>query len=133
MSTLSLVVVGAHLRGEALNHQLTNLGAIYDRALKTAPVYKLYALEGAVPKPGLVRVGPAEGRAFEIEIWRLPSEHFGEFVIQIPSPLCIGTLELEDGSRELGFLCEQIGTNGQEDISHLNGFREYLRAHSALK
>lgn len=133
MSTVSLVVVGAHLRGEALNHQLTDLGATFSRSLKTAPLYRLYALEGPLPKPGLIRIGPEEGRSFEVEVWQLPSEQFGAFVVQVPSPLCIGTVTLEDGSRELGFLCETIGTEGQKDISNLSGFREYLRGRSSPK
>lgn len=128
MSTIPLVVVGAHLRGEALNHQLTDLGASYDRVLKTAPVYRLYALNGPLPKPGLIRVGPGTGAAFEVEVWKVPEERFGAFIIQVPPPLCIGTVELNDGSSELGFLCESIGTQDQEDLSHLSGFREYLKS-----
>jgi allophanate hydrolase len=126
MERIPLVVVGAHLRGEALNHQLTERGAVFDRSVRTAPVYRLFALKGPIAKPGLIRVGPEQGSQFEVEIWRIPSEEFGAFITQIPAPLCIGTLELENGESALGFLCETIGVEGQLEISHLSGFREYL-------
>ena len=51
-----LGVVGAHLRGQPLNHQLTERGARFVRSCRTARDYRLFALSGTVPpKPGLVR------------------------------------------------------------------------------
>ncbi len=53
---IRLAVVGAHLRGQPLNHQLTDLGAAFVRAVRPAPLYRLYALlESNLPKPGLLR------------------------------------------------------------------------------
>ena len=53
---IAVAVVGAHLSGEPLNHQLTELGGRLLRACRTAPVYRLFALPGTTPpKPGLVR------------------------------------------------------------------------------
>jgi allophanate hydrolase len=53
---ISLAVVGAHLSGESLNWQLTERGARRMKICRTAPGYRLYALERSVPpKAALVR------------------------------------------------------------------------------
>jgi allophanate hydrolase len=44
----------------------------------------------------------------------------------VGAPLCIGSVELADGSRVLGFLCESAATQGQPEISSLGGWRAYL-------
>jgi allophanate hydrolase len=127
MTTTQIVVVGAHLAGQPLNYQLTDLGARLNRAVKTAPLYKLYALlDGPLPKPALIRVGEEEGAAFEVESWDMPVANLGKFLLQVPSPLALGTVFLEDGTRELGFLCEPLGVVGALDISHLTSWRTYL-------
>ncbi len=61
--SVTLAVVGAHLSGMPLNHELTSRDATFLRALSTAPDYRLYALDGTVPpKPGLLRVDEGAGR-----------------------------------------------------------------------
>ncbi|RUW07932.1 allophanate hydrolase, partial [Mesorhizobium sp. M1A.F.Ca.IN.020.03.1.1] len=68
---IELVVVGAHLSGMPLNGQLKDAGALFCRATRTIPSYKLYELAGqGTPKPGLIRVGGG-GAAIEVEVWRL--------------------------------------------------------------
>jgi allophanate hydrolase len=124
---IPLAVVGAHLAGEPLNHQLTGAGGVFVRAARTAPAYRLHALPGtSPPKPGLVRAA-AEGTAIEVEVWALPPAAFGAFVARVPPPLCIGSVELEDGSRVSGFLCEGHAIAGAPDISTHGGWRAYLR------
>ena len=66
------------------------------------------------------------GVAIEVEVWRMPVEHFGSFVAGIPAPLGIGKVKLEDGSVVSGFLCETLGVAGAADISSLGGWRQYL-------
>jgi allophanate hydrolase len=46
----------------------------------------------------------------------------------VRAPLCIGTIELEDGASVLGFLCESVATAGQRDISSFGGWRAYRRS-----
>jgi allophanate hydrolase len=124
--TLPLVVVGAHLQGLPLNGQLTERGATLDRRTRTAPLYRLFALPGTQPpKPGLLRVGPG-GHAIEVEVWRMPQAQLGSFLALVPSPLSLGTLQLEDGSSAHGFLCEPIALEGAADISAHGGWRAYL-------
>ncbi|CRI63668.1 Allophanate hydrolase [Thiocapsa sp. KS1] len=123
---LPLVVCGAHLSGLALNHQLIERGAHLLSATKTAPRYRLYALPGGPPeRPGLIRV-PIGGVAIEVEVWALPQTTVGSFLAGIPAPLGLGSVELADGSREKGFICEGFAAEGARDISELGGWRAYL-------
>ena len=124
---VSVAVVGAHLSGQPLNHQLTGRGATLERTCRTAPAYRLYALPGTEPpKPGLVRTG--SGVPIEVEVWEMPTERYGSFVAGIPAPLGIGTLELEDGTRVQGFVCEHHAARDALDISEYGGWRAYLAA-----
>jgi allophanate hydrolase len=132
---LPLAVVGAHLTGLPLNHQLTTLGATFRRATRTAPRYRFFALPGTTPpKPGLQRVGGAStvrGHAIAVEVWDVPMTAVGAFLAGIPAPLGLGTLELEDGSSVHGFLCEAHALEGALDISHHGGWRAYLASLSS--
>jgi allophanate hydrolase len=124
-----VAVVGAHLSGMPLNRQLTERQAIRIADTHTAACYRLYALPGTVPpKPGLLRVAPDAGAAIAVEVWEMPASAFGSFVALIPAPLCIGTLELADGSQVQGFLCESHAIGGARDITALGGWRAYMAA-----
>jgi allophanate hydrolase len=123
-----LAVGGAHLRGEPLNHQLTDRGAQLVRTARTASRYRLYALPTDPPKPGLVRTvdathdDPAAG-AIEVEVWELDDAALGSFLTEVRAPLCLGTLELDDDTTVLGFLCEELATRGCVDITSSGGWR----------
>jgi allophanate hydrolase len=121
-SMVQVAVVGAHLSGMPLNHQLTERGARLVKVAKTAPAYRLYSLGD---KPGMVKDG--EGR-IELEVWEMPARRFGSFVADIPAPLGIGTVELEDGKLVKGFLCEAYAVKGKEDITKHGGWRAYKAA-----
>lgn len=121
-----LAVVGAHLTGMPLNHQLTSRDAVFVERCRTASTYQLYALANTTPpKPGLVKA-VTTGAPIEVELWDVPVEHFGSFVAEIPPPLGIGSLELEDGRVVKGFICEPIGLHGARDITAFGGWRAYL-------
>jgi allophanate hydrolase len=126
-SMIEIAVVGAHLSGLPLNHELTSRGGVLRRAVATEPCYRFYALTGDPPRrPGLLRVPAGAGAAIEAEVWALPPAGFGSFVAAIPSPLCIGTLRLADGTTPKGFLAEPEGLIGAEDISRFGGWRAFL-------
>ena len=126
-----LAVVGAHLSGEPLNHQLTDRGARLLCSMNTAPHYRLFALpDSTPPKPGLVRAGNGAGAAIELEIWELNERDFGSFVAAIPAPLGVGTIELADGSLVKGFICESHATQNAKDISSFGGWRAYIHPQS---
>jgi allophanate hydrolase len=123
-----LAVVGAHLHGEPLNHQLTDRGAQLVRTTRTAPSYRLYSLPTEPPKPGLVRTvdrahRDPEAGAIEVEVWELDDAALGSFLTEVAAPLCLGTLELDDGTTVLGFLCEELATRGCADITSAGGWR----------
>jgi allophanate hydrolase len=122
---LRLAVVGAHLTGQPLNHQLRSLGARLAATTRTAPAYRLYALDTEPPKPGLVRV-PEGGAAIEAEVWELTPAALGAFTAALPRPMTLGSLHLADGTGATGFLCEPAALDGAEDITAYGGWRGYL-------
>ena len=123
---IAIAVLGAHLSGEALNHELTRQGAKLLRTARTARGYRLYALpQQHPPKPGLVFDGSGSG-GIEIEIWSLPNSALSSFISGITAPLGIGTLLLDDGSSVKGFLCEAHAVAGAEDITVFGGWRRFL-------
>jgi len=123
---MKLAVVGAHLTGQPLNRQLTDLSGVLVRSCKTAAAYRLYALANTTPpKPGLVHVA-SDGSAIELEVWELTPESFGLFMQGVPAPMVIGTITLEDGERVHGFLCEPIALEGATDITKFGGWRAFL-------
>ncbi len=125
--TLPIAVCGAHMSGLPLNHQLTELGGTFNRATSTSPKYRLFALPGTAPaKPGMIR-DEAAGAAIELEVWDLPKTQWAKFIEQIPSPLGIGNIELEDGSFVKGFSCEAWATANAPEATGLGGWRAYLQ------
>ncbi|WP_041429487.1 hypothetical protein [Synechococcus sp. PCC 7502] len=129
-SVTKIAVVGAHLSGQPLNHQLTSRGATLALATYTAPIYRLYALSGTIPpKPGLVRLSDQEqGFKIEVEVWSIDIAKFGEFVDEVPPPLGIGTTVLENGETVKGFICENWAIANATDISSFGGWRAYLKS-----
>ena len=121
---LAIAVVGAHLTGQPLNHQLTDLGAVLTQSTTTAPSYRLYALATTPPKPGLVRDGE-HGAAIELEVWSIDEAGLGAFVHAIPAPLGVGKVELADGTEVTGFLCEPHALADAPEITHLGGWRAH--------
>ena len=122
-----LGVVGAHLEGQPLHHELVVRGARFDTSTRTTPDYRLFVLESTIPpKPGLCRSPGLVGPGIEIEVYALDAEGFTSFVSAVPAPLCIGTVELADGTRVKGFLCEPYAMKASKEITELGGWRAYL-------
>jgi allophanate hydrolase len=129
MDTVKLAVVGAHLKDMPLHWQLTSREARFVGEAKTAPAYRLYAIANSVPpKPALVYTGvhDAGGGSIALEIYELDLAAFGSFVAEVPPPLAIGTVELEDGSLVKGFVAEPRAITGAEDITALGGWRAFV-------
>jgi allophanate hydrolase len=123
---VEISVAGAHLRGEPLNHQLTERGAQLLRTLRTAPYYRLYALANtSPPKPGLVRDPAFSGTGIEVEVWGMSREAFGDFVASVPAPMAIGNVDLCDGTTVKGFVCESYALTGAIEITSFGGWRAY--------
>jgi allophanate hydrolase len=127
---IRVAVVGAHLTGMPLNHELTSREAVFVESTTTAESYRLYALAGTVPpKPGLARSDV--GASIIVELWDVPSHAFGSFVAGIPSPLGIGTLTLTDGRTVKGFICEPYALASAEDITAFGGWRAFIQSKRA--
>jgi len=124
--TVKLAVVGAHLAAMPLHWQLTSREAKLVKRCRTAPAYRLYAMANTTPpKPALVHVGDG-GAAIEVEVYELELAAFGSFVAEVPPPLAIGTVTLEDGVDVKGFVAEPRALAGAEDITALGGWRAYM-------
>ena len=125
METVKLAVVGAHLKDMPLHWQLTSRHATFVGSFQTAATYRLYAMADSIPpKPALVHSD--DGGAIAVEVYELDVGAFGSFVSEVPAPLAIGTVTLEDGSSVKGFVAEPRATVGAEDITALGGWRAYI-------
>ncbi len=124
--SIRLAVVGAHLAGMPLHWQLTSRGARFVRACRTQASYRLFVVpDSAPPKPALVH-SAVGGAAIEVEIYELEAAAFGEFVAEVPPPLAIGTVALEDGESVKGFVGEARASEGAREITHLGGWRRFI-------
>lgn len=124
----ALALVGAHMSGLPLNHQVTSLGGRFLEATATAPDYRLHALAGGPPaRPGLVRVHEG-GAPIAVEVWAIPTAAVGALLAQVPAPLGFGRVRLADGRLVTGFLAEAAGLVGAQDITAHGGWRAYLAA-----
>jgi allophanate hydrolase len=124
---IPLAVVGAHLQGMPLHHQLAARGARLRAVTRTGACYRLYALNGTdPPKPGLVRAD--DGAAIAVEVYDMPADTLGSLLAEIPPPLGLGTIELGDGTWVKGFICEPRALAGARDITAFGGWRAYAAA-----
>lgn len=121
---IPLVVCGLHMQGMPLEHQMLELGAVFAKKVKTAPVYRMYALPETPERPGLVRTKQG-GTSLEAELWNVPADTLGGFMASISAPLGFGKVQLSDGTSCEGFLCEVSALSGTEDITEYGGFRAY--------
>jgi allophanate hydrolase len=122
-----VVVAGAHMRGQPLNHQLLDLGARFVEQTTTNDRYRLYALLTSPPKPGLV-LAETSGASIEVEVWSLADRDLVQLVSSTPWPLAFGTVELADGRKVVGFVCQVGGERGAADITSYGGWRAYAGA-----
>ena len=120
-----IAVVGAHLTGMPLNFQLLTRDAVLVEQTVTSADYRLHALPGTVPpKPGLARC--EGGSSIIVELWDIPLARFGEFVAEVPPPLGIGNVQLEDGRWVKGFICEPWALADARDITVFGGWRAFI-------
>lgn len=129
--SVTLAVVGAHLRGMPLEWQMHQAGGRFIEENTTSADYRLFALASTQPpKPGLVHA-QEQGGAIAIELWEMPLRHFGAFVAAIPAPLGIGTITTGDGRAVKGFICEPgavAPASGARDITSFGGWRAYRQS-----
>ena len=126
--SIDLFVCGSHMSGLPLNRQLTELGAEFLRKMETAPHYRMFVLpptEVLPTRPGLVRCSE-EPQSLPGELWRIPLENFGTFMLNIRYPLGISEIHLNNGDTEYGFCCDPSGVENCTEITHFGGWRLFL-------
>ncbi|MGI8413741.1 MAG: allophanate hydrolase [Solirubrobacteraceae bacterium] len=126
--TVRLAVAGAHMSGLPLSERLTARGARLVKPAVTAPCYRLYELAGdGVRRPGLIRV-PDGGASIEVEVWEIAPAALGALVGEVPAPLAIGRVTLDDGDEIAGFVCEGSAGDDARDITNHGSWRAYIAA-----
>ncbi len=128
---LPFAVCGLHMRGQALCSQLLDLGATFHHTAKTTAEYRLFVLPhpGGLTKPGLIR-SASGGGSIDLEIWHLSLSNVGPFLKNVPSPLAVGSILLDDQTYVLGFVCEAFVLDQAvppEEITGLGGFLQFLQ------
>lgn len=125
---VKLAVCGAHLSGLPLNSQLTDRDAFLLEETTSAPFYRFFALAGdGVKRPGMIRSPDKQANGIALEVWAIPEDRLGSFLIGIPAPLGLGKVELDSGEMVCGFICEASGEMGAEDITHFASWRHFLQ------
>ena len=89
----------------------------------TAPCYRLWSIDDR--HPAMMRVSGG-GAAIAIEIWALPPVGVTAVLLAEPPGLCVGRVELEDGSSSLGVLGEPTLCEGRREITRWGGWRAYI-------
>lgn len=120
-----VVVFGAHMSGLPLNGVLQGLGARFLRPVRTAARFRMVALPGEIPRPGVVHAD--DGASLPGELWQFSPAALGAFLAGLPSPMTLGRIELDDGTEAVGFGC---ANPSGPDITGFGGWRAYLDANT---
>jgi len=121
---IQLAVNGTLMRGLGLNKNLINAGAKFIREAKTRNGYRLYSISEV--HPAMYREINGGGSEISVEIWELDGEGLVSVLVNEPPGLCIGKVELNDGTTAFGVLGEQYIFKDQKEITHFGGWREYV-------
>ncbi|NJL99228.1 MAG: glutamyl-tRNA amidotransferase [Synechococcaceae cyanobacterium SM2_3_2] len=113
------------MRGLALNRNLQNLGAIFVKETQTDACYRLWSINDV--HPGMMR-DSTTGSPIELEIWEVPAAGLSQLLLQEPAGLCMGRIQLADGSDVLGILAEPWLCEGQPEITSWGGWRAYTHS-----
>jgi allophanate hydrolase len=118
-----VVVFGAHLRGQPLNGELTELGARFTAPVRTTESYRMVLLDTEPPQPGVLDA--ADGVTLDGERWRLSPAAFDRFAATLKAPFVLGRVELDDGSRPWAVRCE--ATAAGTGLDRYESWRGYVR------
>ncbi|MGW4589594.1 allophanate hydrolase-related protein [Amycolatopsis thermoflava] len=121
----ALIVFGAHLRGQPRNVELRDLGARFTGDVRTAPRYRMRALDGQAG------VHPSDdGAALLGERWLLAPGSLARFRAALPPPMTLGPVELDDGETATALLNHPASG---PDITEFGDWRAYLRHRTATR
>jgi allophanate hydrolase len=123
-ATVELAVCGLHMRGFELEDKMWESGARFVREDRTAKEYRLYRLSTNPRKPALAP--SADGQSIAVEIWDMPVSAVGKFLDEIPSPLGLGKVRLQNGEFVTGFIYDQNPSIERDDITEFGSWAEAL-------
>lgn len=130
MTSVLLAVNGTLMRGLELNGNLLAVDAKFVREAKTVPQYRLWSINDRHPAMQRVVKG---GASIELELWEVPASGLATVLMEEPSGLCIGKVELSGGETVLGVLGEAALCEGQREITEHGGWRTYCAARDAMR
>ena len=123
-----LAVNGNLMRGFELNKNLTAAGGQFLKETTTGPCYRLWSISDRYPA---MQRDPDNGSAIALEIWEIDPAGLVDILVNEPSGLTIGRIELADGSSVLGVLGEAYLAAGQIEITAYGGWRMYRMSSQA--
>ena len=125
---VTLVVVGHHLSGQPRSRDLIEHGGRVLAGTTTAARYRLLRTGDDTPVPVLVTAPDGGGAAIEVETWRLPAAALPDILARSSPSVCLGRVELADGSTEIGFVADTSALDDENlaDITAFGGWRAYL-------
>ncbi len=121
---IQLAVNGTLMRGLELNKNLLEVGAKFIREAKTKKCYKLFSINDI--HPAMYREDDGGGSEISLEIWELDGDGLASVLINEPPGLCVGKVQLDDGTTVLGVLGEQHIFKDQKEITRFGGWKEYI-------
>jgi hypothetical protein len=121
---VELAVNGGLMRGFEFNKNLTEVNAVFIREAKTRSVYRMFSINDVHPAMYKVNEG---GNEISVEIWDIDEKGLVSVLENEPEGLCVGKIELNDGSVLLGVLGEEIICKGMKEITEYGGWKEYLK------
>ena len=127
--TLKLAVNGTLMKGLALNPNLLNVDATFEREAETEPAYRMWSIDDRYPAMIKVKEG---GVAIALEVWQVPLSGLGIILSQEPPGLAIGKVTLHDGEEVLGVIGEPLTVEGKKEITQYGGWRAYQAALSSV-
>ncbi len=126
MSVL-LAVNGTLMRGLELCKNMEDAGAKFVKEDSTAPCYRLWSVNDNNPAMLKVKEG---GISVLLEVWSVPKAGLADILQKEPPGLCIGKVQLNDGSYVLGVIAEPWVVEGMKDISQYCGWRNYIASNA---
>ncbi|WP_019815457.1 allophanate hydrolase-related protein [Saccharomonospora saliphila] len=126
---VGLIAFGAFLRGQPRQAELDRVRARFAGQVTTAARYRMLALGGDPPEAGVVTEAAPDGTGVGLvaERWLLSPAGLAEFATHLRPPMRLGGVELADGSRDLGVLCEPDVAARGTDVTAWGCWRAYLR------
>ena len=122
MEQILLAVNGTLMRGLELNDALISVGAEFVEESATAPCYRLWSINDRYP--AMIR-DDYSGQSIQVEVWRLSQTGLISVLAGEPQGLCLGKVSLICGETVLGILGEPFICEGQREITHFGGWRDY--------